>query len=86
MSELEMEIGRTLGASCFFIYQTVKHNPNVTAKELECETGLSKTCIDNSLRKLYETGVLERKMPEKGPAPRPYLYKENDRKETWKFH
>lgn len=83
MSELEMEIGRTLGASCFFIYQTIKHNPGATSIDIEMETGLSKYCVLGNLKKLVETGVLNETL--KPGHSRLKAYRENQ-KETWKFH
>lgn len=85
MNELEMQIGRILGASCFFIYQTVKANPNFSARDVQIETGLSENCVCSSLAKLRLSKVLERKRRTESNLDKTFLYKENKEKETWKL-
>lgn len=84
MSELEMEIGRTLGASCFFIYQFIKYNPGATSRDIQIETGLSENCVWMSLNKLKSANVLRTKL--KTGTSRVSEYKENEARETWMFH
>lgn len=85
MTELEMQIGRTLGASSFFIFQTIKANPNVTLRDIMMETELSPGCVETAVAKLKASNIVERQMQVIGPT-RQYLYKENKAYETWKFH
>jgi DNA-binding transcriptional regulator GbsR (MarR family) len=85
MSELELEIGRTLGASSFLIYQFIKFNPGVTHLEIQIETGLSQNCVSQCLKKLKETNVLKYKTRSAGYV-KSSQYSENKEKETWKFH
>lgn len=85
MNELEMEIGRTLGASCFFIYQTVKANPNFSARDVQMETGLSENCVCSSLAKLRHSNVLERKRRTENSIDKTFVYKENKEKDSWKL-
>lgn len=59
MNELELDIGRKFGASCFYIYMFVRHNPNCTSIDIETETGLSSACIRTNLLKLEETSAIE---------------------------
>lgn len=84
MNELEMEIGRSLGASSFFIYQFIKANPGATSRDIQVETGLSENCVQSCLVKLRETNVVESKL--QPGASRWKVYKENKERETWKFH
>lgn len=85
MNELEMEIGRTLGSSAFFIYQFIKNNPRVTSKDIQCETGLSEHCVWMTLNKLKDTNVV--RFSERVAGYRKSkMYVENEAKETWKFH
>lgn len=85
ISELEMEIGRTLGASCFLVYQFIKHNPGVTSNEIHIETGLSKNCVWTSLNKLKDTNVV--KVREKLVGyNKNHLFSHNEEQQTWKFH
>jgi predicted transcriptional regulator len=84
MTELEMEIGRNIGSSAFYIYQTLKHNNGMTKKELECETGLSTECIRNTVNKLVDSLIITPKA--KVPGIRPTVYIANVEKETWKIH
>jgi predicted transcriptional regulator len=85
MSELEMEIGRTLGASAFFIYQTLKYNPKSSLKDLAVETGISDRQIKVYLKHLLDCNVITRQQVFlrycKG-----FIYQLNEEKETWKFH
>lgn len=60
MSELEMEIGRNLGASAFFIYQTLKSYPNMTVFEIMAETGMSENAIRTAVSKLESCGHLNK--------------------------
>lgn len=85
MNELEMEIGRTFGASTFFIYQTIKHNPNVSAKDIAVETGLSETCIQAALVRLRESHVVKFTMSKYGNR-KEIKYSDNEEKQSWKFH
>lgn len=82
MNDLEVEIGRTLGASAFFVYQVVKENPNSTALDIQVETGLSETCVSTVLAKLRKAKVLEYKNIYKCK----FSYKENKEKDKWEFH
>lgn len=84
MTDLEIEIGRSIGASAFFVYQTIKANPGLTKKEIECETGLSTACVFAVVRKLVDSKVIITK--EKSHKIRSSLYIENKEKELWKFH
>ncbi len=85
MNDLEIEIGRTLGPSCFFIYQTMKQNSSFTLNEVMIETALSKNGAENCVKKLLDTNVLKRDRQSFGSI-RQYVYKINNEKETWKFH
>lgn len=85
MNDLEIEIGRTLGANCFFIYQTMKQNHSFTLNEVMTETALSKNGAETCLKKLIDTNVLKRDRPSVGIS-RQFIYKVNNEKETWKFH
>jgi predicted transcriptional regulator len=84
MSELELEIGRTLGASCFLIYQFIKHNPGSTSRDIQIETGLSENCVWMSLNKLKEANVIRHKL--RTGTSRVNEYKENEEREKWMFH
>ena len=85
MNELEIEIGRTLGPSCFFIYQTMKENSSFTLNEVMTETALSKNGAEICVKKLLDTNILKRDRQSFGSI-RQYLYKINNEKDTWKFH
>lgn len=84
MTELEMEIGRLLGASAFFIYQTIKHNPGFTARDIEIETGLSENCVQKTLQRLRECKAVNFRL--KPGTSKTQLYSPNEERETWKFH
>lgn len=86
MNELEMEVGRLFGASSFYIYQFVKHNPNVTSLDIEIETGLSQGCVQSNLVKLRESKVLTYNLVKKRNGNKLHIYKANEEKETWKLH
>lgn len=58
MSDLEMEIGRTFGSSCFFVYQAIKFNPGLDAVGIQAETGLSPTCVWKCLVTLREENFI----------------------------
>jgi predicted transcriptional regulator len=85
MNELEIEIGRTLGPSCFFVYQTLKHNSKLSLKDLEVESGMTDRQLKVILKNLIECGIVTREKVFlrycKG-----FLYSSNEQKETWKFH
>jgi predicted transcriptional regulator len=85
MNELEMEIGRQLGAASFFIYQTIKHNPKSSLKDLEVGTGLNEKSVKLHLKNLLECGIITREQVFlrycKG-----FIYTSNEAKETWKLH
>jgi predicted transcriptional regulator len=85
MNDLEIEIGRTLGASCFFIYHTMKQSSSFTLNEIMTETALSKNGAENCVKKLLDTNVLKRHRPAFGSV-RQFIYKVNNEKQTWKFH
>lgn len=84
MNELELEIGRTLGSSCFFIYQFIKNTPGATSRDIQIETGLSEMCVWMSLKKLRTANVLQTKL--KTGTSRVSEYKENKERESWTFH
>lgn len=84
MNDLEMEIGRTLGASAFFIYQAVKNNPRLSTRDIEVETGLSYNQIQVHLKNLRECNILKRDKVFLTNT-NGYLYTPNE-KELWKFH
>lgn len=85
MSELEMEIGRTLGSSAFFVFQFIKNNPGSTSRDIQVETGLSENCVWITLNKLKDTNVV--KYTERTAGYRKSkMYVENGEKDTWKFH
>lgn len=85
MNDIEIEIGRTLGANCFFIYQAMKQNSSFTLNEVMIETSLSKNGAEICMKKLLDTNVLKRDRQSFGSI-RQYIYKINNEKETWKFH
>lgn len=85
MNELEMEIGRTLGASAFFIYQAIKHSQNLSARDLEVETGMSEKQIKVHLKNLLECQIVTREQKFLRYC-RGYVYSSNEAKETWKIH
>lgn len=84
MNELEMELGRTLGASCFFVYQALKQSPSMSRRDIEMETGLSEVTVLRCINVLKETNVIKQLNKQQGV--RPPLYAKNEEKETWKFH
>jgi predicted transcriptional regulator len=84
MSDLEMEIGRTLGPAAFFIYQYIKHNPGSTQIEMQTGLGLSWCTVRRLLIALEETKVINHTL--KVGQSRTREYRENGAKETWKFH
>lgn len=84
MSELEIEIGKTLGASAFFVYQYVKHNPGATQNMICIDLGLSTETVHRVMINLVDTKVVTQL--EKRSETRARKYKENEAKETWKFH
>lgn len=85
MSELEMEIGRTLGASSFFIYQTIKHMAKVSVVDLEAETGLTHKSIKIHIKNLLECGIITRERVFLRHC-NGYIYTAVKETETWKFH
>lgn len=85
MSELELEIARTLGASAFLIHQFVKNNPNATSTEIQIETGLSENCVWTNLNKLKSTNVLQFSKKQYSNYKRK-VYRENEDRQEWKFH
>lgn len=78
MSEMEMILGRNFGASYFFVYQTIKHNPNITARHIEIETGLSESCVQKVLTVLRETNVVKYTRSGCRGGGASYNYKENE--------
>lgn len=82
MNEMEMEIGRNFGASAFYIYQTIKHNPKVSLKELEVETGMTDRQIKVHLKNLFECKIITK---ETAMVKRcyGYRYSSNEQKEQW---
>jgi predicted transcriptional regulator len=84
MTELEVEIGRTLGSSCFFVYHFVKNNPGVTPRDIEIQTGLTWGTVRSILERLNESNILDRQLM-KGKS-RLMTYKPNEKQETWKIH
>jgi hypothetical protein len=86
MNELEMEIGRNFGSSCFFVYQAIKHQPGLDAIGIQVETGLSPTCVWKCLTILRETNIVNCSMKVAGNRKEYSNYKENNSKETWKLH
>lgn len=80
MSELELEIGRTLGASAFLIYQYIKFNPRATSREIQIETGLSENCVWMTLKELKYANIISYNTRVKTNE-----YVENKEKDTWKF-
>jgi predicted transcriptional regulator len=62
ITENDLEVGRKFGASSFFIYQILKYRPHLTTIDLVIETGLSKSCINNSLSNLLASGLIDRKL------------------------
>lgn len=68
MSEAEIAIGRTLGSSAFFIYQTLKHSPKMSAKDLEEQTGMTYRQITTLLKNMMESGIVSRERENIGYA------------------
>lgn len=85
MHDLELEIARTLGASCFLIHQYIKNNPNTTQREISMDTGLEVSTVNLQIKKLKETNVINALQRNKPTGGKMYTYKENE-KESWKFH
>lgn len=86
MSELEMEIGRNFGASCFYVYQTIKHNPGLDRLGLEVETGLSTNCVWKCLTILRDINAVNCKLKIAGNRKEYKDYRENEDKELWQLH
>jgi DNA-binding MarR family transcriptional regulator len=76
MSEAELEIARNLGASSFLVYSFIKNFPDGSATDIEVSTGLSRGCIDQTLKKLSDTNILNKRKSNYG-SPRVYLYTTN---------
>lgn len=83
MSENELRIGRELGSTCFFIYQFIRYNGNVTPLDIEIETGLSRDCVRKCLIKLRETKIVNYKL-DNGHSRR-FIYNQNPEMDTWKL-
>lgn len=83
MSELEIEIGRTLGASCFFIYQVIKDRRDFSVIDVEIETGLSNYCVWTNLKRMSEKNII---VKGERSGPKFLVYKPNNAKETWKLN
>lgn len=88
MLELELEIARTLGASSFLIYQFIKHNPGSRVIDIQTETGLSEYCVWQNLTKLKDCNIVHYKEVKvvKRQTTRAKEFRENEERETWKFH
>ncbi len=70
----ELEIGRTLGPSSYYIYSVYKNENWFTIRDVEITTGLSHTCVETNVKKLLETGLLTRRKQSYG-VPRAFEYK-----------
>lgn len=85
VSELEMEIGRKLGASAFLAFQFIKHNPGSTPTDTKMETGLSECTVWTVLKKLRDSNVVTFTIPSRGQS-KTKSYRVNPDNQTWKIH
>ena len=56
----EKMVNKLLNKSQLSIIKAIRNNPNITISELEKETGLGHTAIQNNLNKMQELSVIER--------------------------
>jgi len=66
MSEAELDIARNLGASSYLVYSFIKNFPGGTATDVETNLGLSRNCVDQTMRKLVDSKVLLKRKSERG--------------------
>jgi predicted transcriptional regulator len=85
ITEKEMEIGRSFGATAFYIYQTVKCNPNSSLTQIEAETGMTDRRIKIYLKTLVDCGMLTRERRRLVHSTG-YVYSCNQEQSLWKFH
>lgn len=85
MDESEMKIGRLFGATPFFIYQSIKHAPFSSCRDLEEDTGISDRSIQQYLRQLVSCNILV-KGEEVVNNCRVYVYTSNEDKSAWILH
>jgi predicted DNA-binding transcriptional regulator len=85
MNNLEVDIGRQYGASCFFIYQVIKSHSEIDLIALEAETGMSHRQIRDHVKSMVSYQILTRKLVVIGGIRR-YMYSVNEDKQEWKLH
>ena len=57
---VEEVVNKLLNKSQLSIIKSIRNNPNITISELEKETGLGHTAIQNNLNKMQELSIIER--------------------------
>lgn len=85
MNDLEIEIGRTFGASAFFLYKILESNNRLTVRDLEMESGISDKALKYLLKLMTDTGILTREYGYLRYA-KGYRYSINKDKSEWKLH
>lgn len=84
MSETEIQLGRLLGASAFFIYQTLRTTPEASMIELEQSTNLSLKTVRAHLKSLIELNVVtKREVFEE--ARECFVYTSNEDLNSWRL-